>query len=63
MTSMSSAKSTDAGATSLDDFAVTFPAQVEDEFSAAYGAAHWEQIKRALAKPYVARHPRTAAAS
>lgn len=38
---------------SLDAFAVTFPAAVEEEFSAAYGSGHWENIKRALAKPYV----------
>lgn len=38
---------------SLDAFAVTFPAPVEEEFSAAYGSGHWESIKRALAKPYV----------
>lgn len=43
------------GNVKLEDFAVSFPAQVEEEFAAAYGADHWEKIKRALAKPYVRR--------
>ncbi|KAF1326972.1 Methyltransferase nsun6, partial [Globisporangium splendens] len=47
-----SSNSNDAAANvHLDDFAVSFPAQVEDEFAAAYGAAHWEKIKHALATP------------
>lgn len=40
-----------ANGESLDAFAVTFPAPVEEEFSVAYGSEHWESIKHALAKP------------
>ncbi|KDO27446.1 hypothetical protein SPRG_07034 [Saprolegnia parasitica CBS 223.65] len=35
----------------LDDFALKFPDDVEESFSAAYGQAHWDDIKKALARP------------
>ncbi|RLN94030.1 hypothetical protein BBJ28_00025588 [Nothophytophthora sp. Chile5] len=38
-------------AISLDAFAVSFPAEVEQELGAAYGEPHWTNIKRALATP------------
>ncbi|RLN46996.1 hypothetical protein BBJ29_009719 [Phytophthora kernoviae] len=39
------------GATTLDAFSVSFPDQVEQELSSAYGESHWTCIKRALARP------------
>lgn len=37
----------------FDAFRVAFPDKVEQEFRAAYGAEHWEEMKHALATPYV----------
>ncbi|OQR81166.1 hypothetical protein ACHHYP_16709 [Achlya hypogyna] len=42
---------TNADLVTLDDFALKFPDDVEASFAEAYGAAHWTEIKKALARP------------
>jgi hypothetical protein len=37
----------------FDAFRVAFPEAVERAFRSAYGAEHWEDMKHALATPYV----------
>ena len=45
--------SMDTKDTAYEGFAAAFPDQNEQEFASAYGKEHWDQIKHALAVPYV----------